>query len=1464
MSQYIPMGNPGPYGSVTAANFGQFNNQGYSTSPYANAYMPSMSTAQAAWISATTSAYKSPYSGLTNLEYMEQVRQRSQMFWDQAAIKGANAVAYGTGFLYFNAGSAFQSVGKLLGGKTGGALEAFGNSGEWGMAPRLLWHNGVKRFTNAFADSLSEPIGQGMSRAAGSFMNKIADWRGLSGTAREAFIDAPKNTMAGYFNSMAGGSLETMAETFAGKAPVSLTAKGPIFPNAEEAARFGVKEFKGNLFSNAAAYTKKHGVLAGAAKSGARIMGGLASTMGYFMATGAALDFAIGGTENLLTAGNFEQQESALNFQAMKGKIFDSRGQDNAKVYAQEIAKAIKEQVVQETGIKGSVNRFLFGHQLGEGIEKKSSMYSLFAQYGLTGKSSNADEFLSKARQLEKAVESLSKTFGKTASQAVDMIRVMKSQGIKDANLIKAGKSLQLTSDISGYSAEQVMSIQSHGSEAMRGTMFSSELGVGLANQVMRRTAIASEMDESWNKALYTFRGKDSANVLLTKTMGDLARSRDVQGMFVASMFKNAGRGYEYTGKVDYNALNNAISGSGSFITDRDTQAMLISRFENLTTAQQNQASIQIQRATKQVGASGMMKLIGSSYTANGFNSAEAGLVAELINRGVPPEEAAAAAKAMTRNVDNRMMAQNFKADAIRALNTQVGRGKTSITDSIFGQIGSNFNLGVAGSLLKLAGSASTGLFGRQAGAVEVAGGMALAGRAFLPTVASTINPLALTAGAVLSAYANRDTIGRAMGQAFGLGNTAFNSTMAGMVPAALTLGGATMAHGAVMSGGLGIGGTLGAGIGGYMGYGAGQSIVNPIANLVYGQDARSLRRDRAGSAAFLHGTFGAAGAGLGTIGGAMVMGVTATAAAPFALAAATIGAGYGLYNYADLKRKEEIEDRKQLIMDTARTVGDLDLLEGTDLLNQAASSYIEDARGLAKIADFKPSTTMDRQTRRKLQTFMLNTSHELIYDSTRRATTTSKKDKDSWWYKNWYSVRAYHAVTNKLIDMTKYVAKNTTMDDRDVRMFQVQRYLNQGIRDFYSDGKGYEGNVVEEIMSRSGKNTIKLKGSKDFRKHLRGVQEMYEYGSDDVKQAILDNFKSFKGTIVDEAGNEFSSINNFLRKSSLASKMTDPEQIQEEMTVVNSMLKFDDSKMDNLTVAEASSAAYVFNSYFNMSARERENFLAQTTSAKDARRHMAKKIGWSEKRLYEVVLSQKGMDDKTRMIAAGRLAKASYGAKMQMVESRISDVVLQQLGSKAGTRLSGVLKQVTSSGQLTDEGAKTIREIIANEEAAGRQSPFLKQLGQMVNFREQFLEQAAAWTGNENQSYTWKEYREKFKDSKRISGQLFISAAGDDGKLSKKELEKFVGDRYITNKLPQLLMQQQTLDPVTTVKGIGNDVNIIKQVLQASLGQGKVVSPEGVMERAMPTPDTAKIGGQPTDNTNKTSGNNQRFSIRN
>ena len=1434
MAGYTPAANIGSGYETNGLNYGQYSNQGYSTLQYVSPSAPTMSLARAAWLNATSHTYMSRIPGMSTVDYAAALQQRSKMFWDSSARTFGVGFAQSLGYMYLNAGNLASAAGKVVGGFSGTGLaegmdlvssqfynpanwadgtrgvigrglHRFGQSGEYGIINKFLWHRLGKQASSSFANLAAQPF-EGVSSFIGETWSGM-DWSSKGGNffSRLGFskesIAAPKNVLSGWFNKFAGttaadgstvpGAIEGIADYMAG----SYQKVGSNAPS---------------LFSRAASYIQNRGAIAGLARSGARIAGGLGLALGYFAVTGAALDFATSGVTNALWAGEDATTDAALQFTALKDKIFNNSGKVGAEKNAEAIAEAIRTKAAMETGVTTLGTRAAFGKTLDTAIQKKSALYGLFAQYGLTGKSSSADEFIKKAEALEQAVSKLSKAFGATTSRAIDMVRVLKSQGIGTDNLVAAGNQTLLTSGVTGYTTKQVMSIQSHGSEAMRGTMFDATLGVSIANDVMRKTAIAGEGNPAWQKTLFALRGRDSTNVMLTRMMSSLAKSTDVRRAFIASLYEQEGDRYVYTGRVNQEALSAALSGGKSYIMDRSTQDLLTSRYQTeLTREQRSAADLNIQQATSKMSASQFNTMLSGVFNAAGYKSKEAGLAVYFTKQGLSPQVAASLAKAMAKDTSTSTLAAQFKIDAMRQLNNKLA--SSNISTSILSAVGDNLSLGMLGTLASYAGKASSYMFGRQAGAAEAgafAGATVIAGlgsAAAMPALA-----VAGTVYAAGSAYANRQTISRITGLSNNTVGGVLGNTAIGMSPALL---GGGAAIGAISGLGYIAGGaTI---MGGYLGGKAGSTHVGNL--LARGLGYTSVKDVYRKGHSLGAGILRTAG---GSIGGAAVVGAGAfmlgALSLPVVAAGAVIGGAVALKDYFGEASAMDAAEQRDRILNIAQSVVGL--------------------------------TTLTDEQRKKL---------ELRYVASQRNVAAARQhyrlrgDVSAGFIDAIRGMEARNAREDYTASAMKQGIASNIVNNLSAgyqRLYNERKSATKGISIWMGHGEhGYNEatnlDMFKAVLSGGGSTlnaNTSLSGAV-----LRGLRSTYQTGNSAIKQRVLEMVGGLNKRVL-VSGVPYKSIEAFLKSNGSDSAIAmSSEAASRRLSAANAMFGY---KGDHIiTEAQSTRVAGILMSMSAMSREQRDALIRN----KDTALYYANKYGLSETVVTGVLSNIRGKNSETLMHIGMAYGDVGVANAHRLRHREIAKLVNSAMSGQ-GPGLANLTTEILSalSGGTPIKSGEGYN-LLAKLDSVKNPNRFVKSVRAILSKRDTLNVEVAGGiagiaTANEGKGLDWKTYHGA---KGALSNAEFNRIAGDDKLVSAAELSNFAKSEYAMNQVNMLLQQQQELSPKeSAIEKITKSVEVIAKAADKYLGHANTPSqnPAGVTTPHIPigAPKTSEEGG--------------------
>lgn len=1369
MAGYTSAPSLGGYGNINAANYGQYNNQGYDTSGYGNRTAPGMSLAQAAWINSSNNGnLRSPYAGTSNLEYMSAVSQRAQMFWDQAGVTAVGTGAYAAGFLGLNAGSAFMQVGSLIGksgdawkntfaGNLGKGMHAFGKFGEEGIIPRLAWHGAAMPMGRVMADVVSAPFAGAAEHGGAWAMKKLGGYAGVVGEeSLAAYSQAPGQALAGYIRKGAGGTAESILSSF--------TSSGK------------------NLFAKAANYAETHGVASTLIKSGARVAGGLFGTMAYFTGVDAALNMTVGGVTNMLQAGDAATAEASLTFQSLKGKMFNNSARGDAKNQADIVAESIRKQVSREEGITSNASRFFYGHRLDGAIEKKTALYGMFAENGLVGNSKSGGDFVKKAQELEKAVKSLARAFKQTTSETIDSIRVMKSQGISDKNLVAAGENTSLTAGMSGYSAKQVMAVQSHGTEEFRGTVYNPEVGVAIANDVIQRTSISEDRDAGWKDVQFSMRGKDSLNVFLTRAQSKMAKSSNVRKLLIASMYRKSGDSFVYTGEVNKEAVYNELSGQQTYLSNIGTQNHLVKRYMNqLTTNERNAGDQSLQSFTSTLSAGDMSSLIGSAFRSVGHESKEAGMAAFFVKEGLSPKLAAQLAKSMARETGNNMVAETYKQDAINQLNAKAGVQQRST--SIAGFLGSNFDMGMASTLFNFTGSVSDRVFGKgYAGVGEAAvgiGGIALGAGAS----ALSVGAGAGLAGSLMYGYNNRDTVGKYM---FGATSTLGKTLSAASLPAVGMLA-ATGMKGYLMAqgyGALGASATVtGLGILGYIGGKTGSSIGESALGAYYGETNASMIRNRRGA-------LGAASIGGGAIGGTAAAGLAAYMLPSLSLGlpglafAGLVGAGAAAHSYYNRVASDDLLAKREQVVGAAKSVSDLALLQGTDLLNVLGSDY-------ATVESAYQALPQLRQVSGALGGMTSRLGRQL------RGTSGS------------------HAKRTLLLEsLSGSMAGFLSSDSRGkLEALDKQYFAHAGgtVTSSFLGRKGttnvYGANAASDrermgliMASEAGSGDNVVLKSKMQREIMQGMSYMYNSGNNAVKEQILDSLSGMTGTVsvatgIDGTATRYDSVRDYLENSG-GNTSVSTAQLKTNLGSLNKMIAGDD-----ISLGQATELAYIMDEVGGLS---KSHFKAMRSNQKHATySRLANETSFTANQIYNI-LGTKNLDTSRVAITAGRIG---YGNKMMMLNSNIQDTVSRGITGPAADTVTDILM-----GNLGNFDRKANMSLLGALE--GQQGRLAAGLTAMATASRKMAVQSRSLG---NTPMAWKEYKSFVKEQgmQMLSEKDFLAASGGDKAITGQELLNYSGQRYVTNRVSELMKQENAVAPEQAIEEITKNTKSMTGYLQ-------------------------------------------------
>lgn len=1405
MAGYTPASSIGQGFGPNAYTYGQYNNQGYTTLQYAAPAPPSMSLARAAWLN-ITGDYMSTTPGLSTVDNAAMIQQRARMFWDSGFRTFGSGFAQGMAYLTLNAGNLFSSAGKFLGGYHGSlvpevvngievipqgfydaanwakgtrgtfgrALYKFGHWGEYGGLNKHLYYNLTRRAAAQFAEMGPQPLA--------ALSDILPESPGFG------------NTIAGWFRAGKGGFIENMAEHFGANPAKS-----------------------GSLFERVALYAEQNGLLKTFGRSFRRLGAGLIGQTAYFLGTGALINGAASALSNAFFAGDEATLDAALQFTALKDKIFNNVGKISPEENARKIAEAIRQKAITDTGISGMFTKAVFGKRLDERINKTTALYGLFANYGLVGKSGSAEEFIQKASQLEEAVKKLAKTFGSTTSQAIDMVRAMKSQGISNNNLVKAGENLRLTQAISGYTAMQTMAIQSHGSEAMRGTMFDTTLGIGIANDVIQKTAIAAELQPGWNKTLFALRGKDSTNVALTRAMANLAKSTDVRSAFIASLYEKRGDRYVYTGHVNQRVLNEAFAGRGTYITDRPTQDLLVQRYlTELSVSERASAGREIQRATSHMSVTGFNNLLSSVMSSAGYKSKEAGLVAYFMQQGFSPEVAASAAKAMSRNTTSTTMATQFRIDAMRQLRNRLAGG---ISTSILGAIGDNLDLGLVSSFASGLGSLSNGIFGRAAGFVE-SGAAAGLGTALAYGSATAGGLMTLPFAALAAGYSARRGVAALTGLRSNIA-----TTLVGAAP--LTVGGlagigtvrgilaarnASVAAGAVgdatfagvTATGLVAGGAIAAS-GGYLGYRLGSEAAS---KLFYGKSIADLYNEGHTTAA---GTLRTAGTAIGAVGASWVAGSTVASLAFLAnpLVLAGVGAtaaGVGLYNYMrEAGDLDAAKQRKKILSKVQSVIGLRGLTKST--IAEAEAAYSTHA----KMTMAYSKSLGDIPKILKTHTLGLNRALAGGYESNPEAAI----------------LNALQAAMpgKELAQVNALIKKDWTVN---------------AIPGGY--GAYIQKNLVTALDLYKGDMLNATAGPSAY--ILRNLKYMYSHGNQTVKDTIIKMTNGLdKGVFSGDI--KYKTIKDYLEKSgtaALGSINLSSAQISNALASANATLGLAGGSA--IEEAQATNVASMVEALIAKGYKGRQSI----ATSEGAIEYYSQSYGLSKKIVTNILSAAAMKKDEDLKRAVGNLALVGVTNAHQMINRQIMKATasgLRGLGDVLHKNVTTALTELATTGSISIERSKELVKDLASVKG----NKFASKVEALITARQHLTQEAGNALFNAG-AIDYNAYKSKMGVHGVLSRSQFMEAAGSDAYLTADELRNYARNVFSRRQVAELTAEENTIAPKDRVESALKAVEDIAQVLKGRFGPdgkgrepGK--DPTGVSAGVIGAPVAAKTSSE-------------------
>lgn len=414
-----------------------------------------------------------------------------------------------------------------------------------------------------------------------------------------------------------------------------------------------------------------------------RGVAGFAGTLAGFMVTQAILDRTLNA---IINAGVFggrsgidaKQEEVSDIFESLSERILGGGSNYNRRGFAEGVAQRIREKAIAASteGIFGFgryytpsgdswLGRFFQGGGIKSRMDVLTAQYGLMAQSGLLDKSNTVDEFIRKADAMYAAIEKLGQALGQTTTKAMETARVLKSQGLRTPGEIgAAGADINLSSIMSGYTTNQVLALASEATESFRGTIFGANMGFSMANDVIRRGALASNIvgAQSWDKTLYTLRGKDSTNLLMSRVTSQLFNSTEIKDILVASLFRPTATGFQFTGSINVDALRQVIAGRSNYLVDAGIVGTLAADFKSLDVVTRAQAERMLNEYSANLSASEMRGLLGGAFRLRGYANAQQGYESYLRSMGLPPTEAYNLSRVLSADITWQEMVYDYYA----------------------------------------------------------------------------------------------------------------------------------------------------------------------------------------------------------------------------------------------------------------------------------------------------------------------------------------------------------------------------------------------------------------------------------------------------------------------------------------------------------------------------------------------------------------------------------------------------------------------------------------------------------------------------------------------------------------------------------------------------------------------------------------------------------------------------------
>jgi len=665
------------YNGPGFSNFGQFVNNPYSTSHYANTMRYSVTPFQA-FTMRTFGNYGSPPPGVDAYDYYNRVNRAADRFNRYA---NPFTSGYGAASAAMSLTRGVASLAMISPGIVGGLGSWMGYQGAG---------NAAERFSNF---------------AMGTNFNFFANAGGsMGGAIGEGF-----GSIAGRL----GGTYATAAQESAVGGLTSFASKW----------RTTLGKDTTRMITGAARTIQQRGILGGFGQMLGRGIGRAGTMMGGMLLTGWLMGEAQHRLENAMFGIDYQEEQSADTFERMGNRIFGSTSRSSHRKLGEEIAKGIRHQAVTDVstsggfaatiagafGVDSFMGRAIAGDDINKRIKEKTAMFGLLGQSGMLGTSKSSESFLKKAEEFEKALKKVSDALGQTATQALDTAKVLASQGIRaPGQMATAGRTTALTSFMTGQSHQQVLAMSSVGTESFRGTGYGANVGFDIAQDVMQRTQIASErMGGKWADVEYQMRGRDSTNAAMIRVMSKMANSSPMRHLLLAGAFTTDKHGVTRLrkGGLDTELLDRVARGE-AFI-DKDQASLARLRYEGLDNNEMRQeVDLQLEQYMRGMDSRKLMGLVYSRAKAAGYKGGmKSYFVQQLKREGYSATVSDRMAEAMTMDITATRATARMELQQRQAVANQLRKStyssfaeKIPVLGGIFKSMSSTLGLGPEGS----------------------------------------------------------------------------------------------------------------------------------------------------------------------------------------------------------------------------------------------------------------------------------------------------------------------------------------------------------------------------------------------------------------------------------------------------------------------------------------------------------------------------------------------------------------------------------------------------------------------------------------------------------------------------------------------------------------------------------------------------------------------------------------------